>query len=215
MESIYQPYLALTAGQRKLLCFLAYTGKKTEEHVLSLYRHGEDLKADLMKKLVNSLRSFYETQFYSYRSEYQLHGYHVVPLMLYMLEKMPQWLEYFDKFYKDYQSPQAMVLLTRLECCLAGKPLESSPRVTVFRDAEILVPLASDARFLPLMAGLLDVNRFVQEVVVYQVEHDIADSENVLGQIASSYYSSMMPAQARNLRAIVALYYFFKRIYIS
>ena len=100
MEIIYQPYLALTAGQRKLLCFLAYTGKKTEEQILSLYRHGEDLQSDQMKKLVNSLRSFYETQFYSYRSEYQLNAFHIAPLMLYMLEEMPQWLEHFDKFYK-------------------------------------------------------------------------------------------------------------------
>ena len=85
MEQIYQPYLALTAGQRKLLCFLAYTGKKTDEQMISLYRHGEDLKADEMKKLVNSLRSYYETSFYSYRNEYHLHTFHIAPLMLYML----------------------------------------------------------------------------------------------------------------------------------
>lgn len=84
MESLYQPYLNLTAGQRKLLCFLAYTGKKTDEKMLSVYRHGEDLKADQLKKLVNSLRAFYETDFYSYRSEYQLHAYHIAPLLLYM-----------------------------------------------------------------------------------------------------------------------------------
>lgn len=211
MEIIYQPYLALTAGQRKLLCFLAYTGKKTEEQILSLYRHGEDLQSDQMKKLVNSLRSFYETQFYSYRSEYQLHAFHVAPLMLYMLEEMPQWLEHFDKFYKKYQSPQSMALLTRLERCLAGKPLESNLRATVFRDAEILVPLASDARFMPLMTGILDVCRFVQGVVVYQMVNDISDPENIIGQIASSYYHRMMPAQVKDLKATVALYDFFKQ----
>ena len=211
MEQIYQPYLALTAGQRKLLCFLAYTGKKTDEQMISLYRHGEDLKADQMKKLVNSLRSFYETQFYSYRSEYQLHAYHIAPLMLYLLEEMPQWREHFDKFYKDYQSPQAMTLMKRLEDCLAGKPIESNPRATIFRDAEILVPLASDARFLPLMTGLLDVSRFVQGALVYQVGNDIADPENVIGQIADIYYQRMMPAQAKELKAIVALYDYFKQ----
>ena len=131
--------------------------------------------------------------------------------MLYMLEEMPQWLVHFDKFYKKYQSPQAMALLTRLERCLAGKPLETNPRATVFRDAEILVPLASDVRFMPLMTGLLDVNRFVQDVVIYQMEHDIADPENVIGQTASSYYSRMTPAQAMELKAIVALYDFFKQ----
>ena len=91
-DILYQPYQALTAGQRKLLCFLAYTGKKTDEQIRALYRHGEDLKVDQMKKLVNGLRSFYETSFYSYRNEYQLHAHHVAPLMLYLLEVMPQWL---------------------------------------------------------------------------------------------------------------------------
>ena len=81
---LYKPYLALTASQRKLLCFLAYTGKKTDEQMQALYRHGEEIKVDQMKKLFNSLRSFYDTSFYSYRNEYQLHAYHVAPLMLYM-----------------------------------------------------------------------------------------------------------------------------------
>ena len=211
MDILYQPYLALTAGQRKLLCFLAYTGKKTDEKIQALYRHGEDLMADQMKKLVNSLRSFYDTSFYSYRNEYQLHAYHVAPLMLYMLSKMPQWLEHFDKFYKYYQAPQAMMLLSRLECCLNDKPLESRNRGTVFRDAKILVPLASDARFLPLMTELLDVNHFVKDVVIYQVENDIADTDNVIGQIASLYYSRMMQIHTYDLKAIVALYDFFKR----
>ena len=208
---LYKPYLALTAGQRKLLCFLAYTGKKTDEQMQALFRHGEDFKVDQMKKLVNSLRSFYDTSFYSYRNEYQLHAHHVAPLMLYMLDMMPQWLEHFDKFYKKYQTPQAMILLSRLECCINDKPLESRSRGTVFRDAEILVPLASDARFLPLMNELLDVNRFVKDVVVYQIENDIADSENVIGQVANFYYSRMVQTHANDLKAVVALYDFFKR----
>ena len=210
-DILYQPYLALTAGQRKLLCFLAYTGKKTDEQMQALYRHGEELKVDQMKKLVNSLRSFYDTSFYSYRNEYQLHAHHVAPLMLYMLSEMPQWLEHFGKFYEKYQAPRAMMLLSRLECCINGRPLESRSRGTVFRDAEILVPLASDARFLPLMTELLDVYHFVGDVVVYQVANDIADTEDVIGQIASLYYSRMVPAQAKELKAIVALYDFFKQ----
>ena len=210
-DILYQPYLTLTAGQRKLLCFLAYTGKKTDEQMQALFRHGEDFKVDQMKKLVNSLRSFYDTSFYSYRNEYQLHAHHVAPLMLYMLSEMQQWLEHFEKFYKKYQAPQAMMLLSRLECCLNEKPLETRSRGAVFRDAEILVPLASDAHFLPLMTELLDVKRFVQDVVIYQVENDIADSENVIGQIGNLYYSRMMPAQLKELKAVVALYDFFKR----
>ena len=167
-----------------MLCFLAYTGKKTDEQMQALYRHGEDLKVDQMKKLVNGLRSFYETSFYSYRNEYQLHAYHVAPLMLYMLEVMPQWLVHFNKFYKKYQTTQAMALLSRLESCLKGEHVEYAMRGIASRDAEIRVPLASDARFLPMMNELLDVYHFVGEVVVYQVKNDIADVDNVIGQIA-------------------------------
>ena len=211
MDALYQPYQDLTAGQRKLLCFLAYTGKKTDEQMQALYRHGEDLKADQMKKLVNSLRSFYGTSFYSYRNEYQLHAYHVAPLMLYMLDVMPQWLEHFDKFYKKNQDPQAMMLLYQLKCCIESKPVETGNRAISSRNVDILVPLASDARFLPMMKELLDIHHFVSEVLVYQVENDIADPENAIGKIADLYYSRMMPAQAKELKAIVALYDFFKQ----
>ena len=210
-EILYQRYLALTAGQRKLLCFLAYTGKKTDEQIQALYRHGEDLKVDQMKKLVNGLRNFYDTNFYSYRNEYQLHAYHVAPLMLYMLEVMPQWLVHFNKFYKKYQTTQAMALLSRLENCLKGEHVEYAMRGAASRDAEIRVPLASDARFLPMMNELLDVYHFVGEVVVYQIENDIDDADNVIGQVASLYYSRMMPAQAKELKSIVTLYDFFKQ----
>ena len=208
MDFLYQPYLVLTAGQRKLLCFLAYTGKKTDEQMQALYRHGEDLKADQMKKQINGLRSFYDTSFYSYRNEYQLHAYHVAPLMLYMLDVMPQWLEHFDKFYKKYQTTQAMALLSRLESCLKGEYVEYATRGITSRDAEIRVPLASDARFLPMMNDFLSPNTFISEVVAYQVANDIADPENVVGQIADLYYKRMMPARARELKTIVAFYDF-------
>ena len=89
MESLYEPYLNLTAEQRKMLCFLAYTGQKTDQHYTALYRRSEDLSANKMKELVNSLRPFYQSQYYSYSGEYELHFYHVAPLMLYMQEKMP------------------------------------------------------------------------------------------------------------------------------
>ena len=110
-ELLYQPYLSLKPGQRKLLCFLAYTGKKTDEQMLALYRHGEDLTVDQVKKLVNGLRGYYDTSFYSYRNEYKLHPHHVAPLLLYLIEEMTQWREHFDKFYKKHQAPHAMMLL--------------------------------------------------------------------------------------------------------
>ena len=104
-----------------------------------------------------------------------------------------------------------MVLIYRLQCYLEGKPVELGSLSTSNRDAEILVPLASDVRFMPLMSEMFDVSSFMQEVVIYQVEHDIADDENVIGKIASSYYSRLMTAQANELKTCVALYDFFKQ----
>ena len=211
MESIYQSYLGLTAGHRKLLCFLAYTGKRTDEKMLALYRHGEGLKVEQLRKLVNSLRCFYDSSFYSYRSEYQLHVYHIAPLLLYMLEVMPQWREHFDQSYKMHQSLQAKALIDRLECCLEGRPVNLSRQPATFRDADVLVPLASDERFIPLMTDIFDISRFAQNVLAYQVEHDIADAGNVIGKIASTYYSRMPHADAKKLKDIVALYDFLKQ----
>ena len=84
--TLYQPYMILKEEQRRLLCFLAYTGKRTDDKTQALYRRSENLTADEMKKLVVGLRRFYDTSFYSYRNEYGLHAYHVAPLLLYMLE---------------------------------------------------------------------------------------------------------------------------------
>ena len=176
MEPLYQPYLRLTAAQRKLLCFLAYIGKTTDEKLLSIYQQVEDLKADQLKKLMDGLRAYYESGSYYYRSEYQLSVSHVAPLILYLLEAMPEWKVLFDKFFKKHQSHQAMLLMYKVECCLAGKPIELSSQVTAFREADILMPLASDERFMPLMTEMLDINRFVQNVVVYQIENDIEHS---------------------------------------
>lgn len=211
MESLCQPYLDLTVAQRKLLCFLAYTGMKTGEEMQSVYRHGEKIKADQLKKVVNELRPFYDTSFYSYRNEYKLHAYHVAPLLLYMLEEMPQWREHFDKVFKKYQDPKVETLLSRLECCLQGESLKTGSHMAVFRDADVLVPLASDVRFMPLMTGFVEINRFVQNVVVYQMERDIADPENVIGRIAETYYERMMLTHTKDIKAVIALYDFFKQ----
>ena len=211
MESLYEPYLNLTAEQRKMLCFLAYTGQKTDQHYTALYRRSEDLSANKMKELVNSLRPFYQSQYYSYSGEYELHFYHVAPLMLYMQEKMPQWLEYFDKKYKECQTTAARTLLSMLRNCIEGKSVKLDLSAKMFRDAEVLVPLASDERFLPMMGGVQDIHRFVKNVVVYQVGNDIADPLNVIGQIASARSKGLVTIHAHELTDTTALYDFYKQ----
>ena len=210
MDTLYKVYQHLTAGQRKFLCFLAYTGQKTDERYQAIYRHGEDLESKEMKQLVNSLRDFYQSEYYNYRGEYQLHYYHMAPLLVYMIEKMPQWLEHFDKFYKKHQALLPESLLSKLKDCIGGKPITASRTQTAFQHMEVLVPLASDERFLPLMTRMPDIRSFVNNVVIYQTECDIADPLNVIGQIAGLYYKHMLPSASRELKATIALYDFFK-----
>jgi len=75
----------------------------------------------------------------------------------------------------------------------------------------MLVPLASDARFMPLMFDLLSIGMFVQSVVDYQIANDVADPENVIGQIAASRYQSMATYNANEIKPVVALNDFFKQ----
>ena len=209
--TLYQPYLQLTAGQRKLLCFLAYTGRTTDEQTQALYRHGEDLTADQLKKLISGLRLFYDTSFYSYRGIYNLASRHVAPLLVYMLEQMPQWLEHFQKFYRRGKVFQSEALLSSLRCCLEGKPVRLWADDRIIFSTDIFVPLASDERFLPLMTGFADMRGFINNVLLYQVSNDIADPQNVIGQIAEKHFKLMRPQGVKEMKAILALYDFFKQ----
>ena len=207
MEILYRPYLYLTAGQLKLLCFLAYTGRTSNRQLLATYKHGEELTADQLKALVNSLRAYFKTEYYNYRDEYQLHPYHVAPLMLYMMEQRQQWLEHFAKFYANLQHPRILRLQNTLQQCLEGHPVVNT-RIQNSPDyVNMLVPLACDERFLPMLQGLSDPS-FVQDAVIWQVEHDVSDPQNVVGMVLRE--ASPRPDIDR-LSSIVALYDFFKQ----
>ena len=209
--TLYQPYMKLSAGQRKLLCFLTYTGKTTDEHTKAIYRHGEDLTVDQLKKLLNSIRSYFDTRFYSYRSEYKLASNHSAPLTVYMLEEMPQWLEHFDRIYKRHKSMQFDKLVWDLRYCIEGKPLSPRQDPRQIYNSKIYVPLASDERFLRMMTQFSDIHSFIKDVVVYQISNDISDPQNIAGQIAEKYYKSMRPQDTKELKAILALFNFFKQ----
>ncbi|MBQ9656476.1 MAG: DEAD/DEAH box helicase [Prevotella sp.] len=211
MEELYQQYQGLSAGQLKLLCFLAYVGQPTDRIIQNLWTRGEDVNAADMKKTLNSLRRYFTVNFYSYSDNYQIHPYHVAPLLLYMIERKPQWIEHFDKFYKDHQHKNVQQLYADMVCCLKGEKLNDRYIRNRYGLRDMLVPLASDERFLPMMESMLDVARFVQEVLVYQVEHDISDPLNVVGTIADRYVSWMSRNTAEELQEAVALYDFFKQ----
>jgi SNF2 family DNA or RNA helicase len=111
MERLYKQYLTLTAGQRKLLCFLAYTGKELDSDLIRLYAKCEDIARENVKKTANALTQ-YLSSYSFYREDYLLDNYHVAPLCLYMLKVMPQWVTYFDTFYKRLQAPDYFMLLS-------------------------------------------------------------------------------------------------------
>ena len=111
MERLYKQYLTLTAGQRKLLCFLAYTGKDLDSDLISLYAKCEDIYREEVKKAANTLTQYLRSYSF-YREDYQLGNYHVAPLYLYMLKEMPQWGTHFDTFYKRLQAPDYFMLLS-------------------------------------------------------------------------------------------------------
>ena len=211
MTSITLPYQELTAGQQRLLCFLAYTGKRTNEATRTLYSGLEGLTADRLKKLVNSLRRFFDTGYYSYRSEYQLSPCHVAPLLLFMLEKKPEWLADFQSYYKELQSEQSAALLPMLQDCLSGEPVKPHRDHRFVLGNSVLVPLVSDERFLPMMTNIVDIGDFVKKVLDYQTANDIADPANAVGQIAARHYKGMGTAHANELKALVALYDFYKQ----
>ncbi len=53
-----------------------------------------------------------------------------------------------DALYQPYKALTAGQ--RKLKCCIESKTVETGNRFISSRDADILVPLASDARFLPL-----------------------------------------------------------------
>jgi hypothetical protein len=89
MKALYQPYLPLTAGQRKLLCFMATITQRIDTRILGLYAKAEDLTQEQVKKTLHSLTTFFD-QFYYFRDEYQLAATHIAPLMIYLAEEQPQ-----------------------------------------------------------------------------------------------------------------------------
>lgn len=211
MKELYQHYLTLGAGQRKLLCFLAYTGQPTDRTILTVWRKGEDMESADVKSTLNSLRKYFRFSFYSYDDEYQIHPFHVAPLLLYMIEENQQWLVHFDKFYKKYQHKRIKQLYSDIVHCLKAEKLTKKYLKNRYELKDMLVPLACDERFLPMMEEMLDPVYFIQEVLVYQVEHDISDPLNVIGRIADKNSAWMSALSALDCQAMVALYDFFKQ----
>lgn len=212
MEYLYKPYLSLTAGQRKLLCFLAYIGQTADKRIIALYGKAEDIPREQVKKTVTSLSGFFANYYYFYE-EYQLHLFHVAPLIVYMVREMPQWLDHFNTFYARLVTPQHKELITNVKRCLS-KEKPSSPKEPLTNEyITKMVPLVSEPVFFSMLCEIPHhrLSYFVVDAAVWQIEHDVADPNNMLGQVAQRGYASMTASERRDVQSIVALYDFYKQ----
>ena len=211
MEELYKPYLQLTAGQRKLLCFMAYTDGETDKRLMSVYAKVEDLTSSQISKTLKSLAYYLRLHHY-YNEEYDLEQRHVAPLLVYMLKGMPRWLDYFDKFYRSYQTAERRLFISRLRQCVEGKA-SAAANATKPTPTALLMPLTNRPEFLPLMLDVppYRINNFVIQAVVFQVENDMADPHGILGKIAELGYGSMSVIDENITRSIVAFYDFVKQ----
>ena len=212
MKALYQPYLPLTAGQRKLLCFMATITQRIDTRILGLYAKAEDLTQEQVKKTLHSLTSFFD-QFYYFRDEYQLAATHIAPLLVYLAEEQPQWISHFDVFFKRIQSMEQRQLMLKIRACLKGEKVMPMRELATRNYCRMLVPLASFPKFFSLMRDIphFIMMDFVCQVAIWQIEHDIADPDNMLGQIAKLSYPSLSTVDSGEMNSIVSLYDFYKQ----
>ena len=213
MQEIYQPYMNLTAGQLRLLCFLAYTDHSSDEMACNLYAKGEDKTRSDVQKVLRSLKDYFKYSYYSYKDEYQLDTRHQAPLLVYLLCEHPDWLRVFEMKYKRLQSLRIAGVLTDLRLCIAGRYEPNPKGINDASLSRMLLPLSSQKAFLPLFKSFMPglALSFLAEAEVWQVEYDIVDEDDVLGQLALFNYQRLQPSIAKTLRTIVALYNYYRR----
>ncbi len=215
MNDIYSRYLTLTAGQRKLLCFLAYTGRASDAQSMSLFRKHEGLRSEELSKTLRGLMTFFKGQYYSYYDEYWLHPYHQAPLLIYLLAEHPIWLREFDERYKRLQQASASELLGMLRLCMMGKELQRATLTVNKQAVAALVPLTGNKQFLPYLTTISSqlICDFVGQALVWLAENEAFDADNTLGTLARRYYAMLDAEKRHELQAMVALYeyYFYGR----
>ncbi len=210
INELYQPYMQLTAGQRKLLCFLAYSDHVTDRQILSYYGKVEDLKASEVTRMVNEMHDYLCIHSY-YADEYSLEQKHAAPLIIYMMTETG-WLEHFDKYYRRYQKDARRTFILRVRQCMEGNA-KTAASVLGSSSNSLLLPLTGEPVFLPLMLDVptYHISDFVAQAAAYQVENDIADPQNILGKIAEMGYEQMDKGTKEIICSIVALNDFIKQ----
>ncbi len=213
MQEVYEPYLKLSAEQRKLLCFLAFLGSQRKTTAFEAYKKAERIRPIDIQSLAKKLSPFLQSSFFMQAQDMKLDICHCAPLLVYMLCENPIWLREFDKRYSSYQPPHVQRLLTNLRLCIAGKALPNHTLINSSEIAHALVPLAAQRAFLPLMQCLppMMIPSFVADVLVFQAENDVPDPENVIGQLARLHFAFLNRAQREELHSLVALYDYYNQ----
>ena len=211
MKQLFKEYESLTAGQRKLLCFLAFTGLSTSKSVLSVYAKKEDVSYKSVRTTVSTLWRFLTPTLYSFREEYELQERHRLPLLLFMICENRQWLDHFEKFFRQQQDPESVTMIQDLQKCIDGKTDITTKGISSDRLQDMLVPLATYPCFLPLIHAIRagDVFDFMTKALSYQLDYDMADPQQNMSRIAERIFSLVSDEQRKTLQSLVALSSFF------
>ena len=208
---IYRQYEKLTAEQQKLLCFLAFIGQDTDQRKIRAYIKGEDFKESKVNNTLRSLYPFFK-YYYVYNYQYTLQYQHQLLLLAYMLEKKQQWLEHFEAFYGTLKSKNTTKHLKLLRACLEGKEV-GFHSVVLSSELDMLVPLVNDRRFLQLIYYIpgFYFSPFAMSALIYQLNNDIPDPENLIGKLAEQHYPMMQKEECIEMQSVIALYDYIKQ----
>ncbi len=214
-EPIYQQYLKLPEDLLKLLCFMAYTGRRLDDDAKMRYQKTEGLSKTDFKRLKDSIKPYTQSDIYnSYYGYYILELDRYTPLLLYMVETNLPLLVHLGENYSDMPSSESTMLLDDIKCCVEGSPLNRKRRNVYYTNTvdeiRILTPLASDIRFLPMFEFVRDKFSFVQSALVHQMVNDICDPDYCVSKVADFDYKRMSAEESQGMKSLVALYDFFR-----
>ena len=200
----------LTAGQRKLLCFLAYTNKDTQSELMAIYKREEGLTPQQLKSLIRSVKPFLKDAGYYYLEQYSLGVYHRMPLLVYMLCENPLWLREFDDHFRQQRAHSQTVIIDCLRQCIGGKKLPSEvSRIIISGDQRrALVPLSGYEVFLPLLScipphGLSD---FIDDCLLYRAEYEQATPSDTLLKLVRQHAARLSDESVSRSLSGIALY---------
>lgn len=208
---LYFPYKKLTGAQRKLLCFMAFIGAKTNRSTIRAYAENENIPEKTVLTTIRSLHPLFSS-YHIYDLEYSLKDQHRFLLLVYLIEEKQEWLSQFRDDYHKHQDKKVRTALKVLNGCVEGVQILIN-FIESDHDMASLVPLVNDERFHPIIEHVPSYyfDQFATSAIIYQLENDLPDPENLVGKLAESRYPMLPKDRSIELQANIALYDFFKQ----